>query len=226
MFIDNKYTKWYNIIIANAITRNLTKGIEKHHIIPHSCGGSNDDSNMVPLTLREHYICHLLLTKMLLSPYKEKMLHAVWWMSNARKGLKVNSKIYEMIRRDSANAISEKLTGRTQSAESIAKRVATVTGVKKPKTSATMKGVPRPYVSEALKGRKQSQEVIDKRAAALRGKPSGALGRTQTDEEKALRSSIMKGRESPKKGTQWSAERRAAHELSKQRKQDELKKGK
>lgn len=37
--------------------------IETHHIIPRSLGGSNDDANLVNLTLREHYIAHLLLFK-------------------------------------------------------------------------------------------------------------------------------------------------------------------
>jgi hypothetical protein len=38
-------------------------GYEQHHIIPKCLGGSNDKSNLVLLTYREHYIAHWLLTK-------------------------------------------------------------------------------------------------------------------------------------------------------------------
>ena len=37
---------------------------EKHHVIPKSLGGSNSSSNLVNLTAREHFIAHLLLSKM------------------------------------------------------------------------------------------------------------------------------------------------------------------
>lgn len=37
--------------------------IETHHIIMRSLGGSNDKSNLVNLTLREHYVMHELLVK-------------------------------------------------------------------------------------------------------------------------------------------------------------------
>lgn len=37
--------------------------IETHHIIMRSLGGSNDKSNLVNLTLREHYFMHELLVK-------------------------------------------------------------------------------------------------------------------------------------------------------------------
>ena len=37
---------------------------EKHHIIPLCMGGSDDDSNFVSFTAREHYVAHWLLWKM------------------------------------------------------------------------------------------------------------------------------------------------------------------
>lgn len=73
MFKNNKYTKWYYEIINNATSQNRIKldknnlnykYYEKHHIIPKSLGGNNLQSNLVLLTGREHYICHLLLIKM------------------------------------------------------------------------------------------------------------------------------------------------------------------
>lgn len=40
---------------------------EWHHIHPRSLGGGDEDSNLVELTYREHYLAHWLLTKI----YKE-----------------------------------------------------------------------------------------------------------------------------------------------------------
>ena len=61
MFIENKYTNWYNLIIENAKLqlRKKKNGIyyESHHIIPKSMGGIEE----VLLTAKEHYICHLLV---------------------------------------------------------------------------------------------------------------------------------------------------------------------
>jgi hypothetical protein len=65
MFIKSKYTDYYNNIIANAKKRNVINGFcEKHHIIPKSVGGTDEESNMVILTYKEHYVAHHLLTKM------------------------------------------------------------------------------------------------------------------------------------------------------------------
>ena len=77
MFLQNKYTTYYyNIINASKASPSQVY-TEKHHIIPKSLGGSNDPSNLVRLTARQHYVCHLLLTKMLpKSPNQKKLLHA------------------------------------------------------------------------------------------------------------------------------------------------------
>lgn len=64
MYLQNKYTKWYYGIIESAKSRQLVGYRERHHIIPKSLGGSNDQNNLVSLTAREHFVCHLLLPKM------------------------------------------------------------------------------------------------------------------------------------------------------------------
>jgi hypothetical protein len=59
---------------------------EKHHIIPKSLGGSDAPENIVRLSAREHYICHLLLTK--IHPVGEshfKMVRAFLMMMMASK---------------------------------------------------------------------------------------------------------------------------------------------
>ena len=60
------YQKIYNDLIQKRKNHILNKKIqycERHHILPHSCGGSDDDSNMINLTAKEHFIAHLLLIK-------------------------------------------------------------------------------------------------------------------------------------------------------------------
>lgn len=86
MFNETKYSKWYYTIIENARqqTRVKYQGIyyERHHIIPKSLGGSNNKDNLVLLTAKEHYICHLLLPKMcIVTKHKGKMVYAFMQLS-------------------------------------------------------------------------------------------------------------------------------------------------
>ena len=69
------YEKIYNQIIERAKSRNLDGYSEKHHIIPKCMGGGNNKGNLVNLTAKEHFICHLLLTKMLTGKDKNKMVY-------------------------------------------------------------------------------------------------------------------------------------------------------
>lgn len=48
---------------------------ENHHILPKCLGGTNDKSNLVLLTAREHFICHKLLVE--IYPKNNKLIHAV-----------------------------------------------------------------------------------------------------------------------------------------------------
>jgi hypothetical protein len=67
MFNESKYTRWYYSIVESARCQpNRGSYTEKHHIIPRCMGGTNEKSNLVNLTYREHFICHWLLTKMVI----------------------------------------------------------------------------------------------------------------------------------------------------------------
>ena len=77
IFIDNKYTRWYYNIVNHAKTRTITGYTEKHHIIPKSCGGGNSKNNLVALTAKEHFICHLLLIRMAEGQFRYKMAYAL-----------------------------------------------------------------------------------------------------------------------------------------------------
>lgn len=110
MFLDNKYTKWYISIIDNAKSRVNNGYVERHHIIPRSIGGTDNYENLVDLSAREHAICHILLTKMVIGNAKEKMIHAAWLMINTQHDgykIKLTSKQYEKIRIEHSRTVSE-----------------------------------------------------------------------------------------------------------------------
>ena len=84
MFKDNKYTRCYNNIIDRAKSRVIDGYGENHHIIPRSLGGSDNQDNIVRLTAREHFICHLLLPKMTTDEMLYKMIYAYVIMSGRK----------------------------------------------------------------------------------------------------------------------------------------------
>jgi hypothetical protein len=76
--LDNKYTRWYNQLIDSRKQRIIPQGIyyETHHIIPRSLGGNNFKENKISLLPKEHFVAHLLLTKMFNGQAKYKMWKA------------------------------------------------------------------------------------------------------------------------------------------------------
>ena len=100
MYLHNKYTTIYYNIVNRAKSRILSPDVytEKHHIIPKSLGGDNSKDNLVSLTAKEHYICHMLLPKMTKGKNKSKMIKAAWMiatMGNKNQlRIKVSSRIY------------------------------------------------------------------------------------------------------------------------------------
>lgn len=64
-----KYEIIYNNLMRRAKFRELNNiftnlPLEQHHIKPRSMGGSDNANNLVLLTVREHFLAHLLLFKM------------------------------------------------------------------------------------------------------------------------------------------------------------------
>lgn len=103
MYLTNKYTTWYNKIISCAQQRDVPDCYtEKHHIIPRSLGGDRSESNIVTLTAREHFVCHLLLTKMVSGAAQFKMIKAltmIMGVKNIGKGRYIaNSRWYKYAR--------------------------------------------------------------------------------------------------------------------------------
>ena len=189
MFKDNKYTKWYEAIISKAreqVNCRTEGRFENHHIVPKSLGGSNDPSNLVRLTPREHFICHLLLMKMLDGSNLFKMVAAFNLMVRNTNQLlgrtMVTNRSYDASRfykkvvfsEEHKRKISEAAkrrdpATRKQSAEANAKR------------SAWMKANPK------------TEEHIKKVADSQRGQIRGSWG-SHTEETKVLISRLHAGK--------------------------------
>jgi hypothetical protein len=97
------YRKIYYKIIENR-KQNLYIGYtESHHILPRSLGGSDEKDNLVDLSAKEHFICHLLLTKMYEknTPEYFKMIKAFMMMLKCKSENQkrfMSSKNYSVIR--------------------------------------------------------------------------------------------------------------------------------
>jgi len=98
LFIDNKYTKWYYEIINSALNRTPNGYTEKHRIIPGCMGGKYVPGNVVHLTAREHFVCHLLLTRMITKePYLSKLKYAAILLYSVHDQ-KISSRLYEVLK--------------------------------------------------------------------------------------------------------------------------------
>lgn len=110
------YEKIYNNIIEKARNRKLDENVyvERHHIEPKSLGGSDDSSNIVALTAKEHYICHHLLYKYKKGNDKFKMAHAWFRMCHKSSSQQrfITSRQYEKAKIAHSQAVSKQMKGR------------------------------------------------------------------------------------------------------------------
>lgn len=176
-FIENKYTKIYYKIIYSALNRpNILSYSENHHIVPKSLGGCNKKDNLVRLTAREHFICHILLVKMTFGNNKKKMIHAAIGMKRSRnyQNRYVNSRLYESIKKEFAEISRERNTGKKHSEET--RKKMSLAGLGKPKSETHAKNI-----SLALTGKKRkpmSEETKEKLSEINKGRTSPNLGNT------------------------------------------------
>ena len=156
IFIENKYTTIYYRIVNRAKIRDINGYCEKHHIIPKSLGGDDSKDNLVKLTAREHFVCHLLLTRMTTSVSKSKMVQALCMMMDMHSGNQSryipSSTLYEKARKHRAELMSLN------------------TGSKNPMFGRKHSDETKAKLREAAKLKsKPSKELIEKRANSLRG---------------------------------------------------------
>jgi hypothetical protein len=182
-FLENKYTRWYYIIINNAKNRNFDGYVEKHHIIPRSLNGTDDNNNIVRLTAREHFVCHLLLTKMVAGQHQQLMKFAVGkFVQSAPWQQRIfTSWEYKKIR----ETISHARTGKKHSIESRIKMSARAQG-----RTPWNKGVTGIVHSEesnkkrsyTLTGRKRSDEFCQKVSEGKKGHKAGMTGKKHSED--------------------------------------------
>lgn len=136
MFIENKYKKWYDQIIKNSKHRRLSNQyIERHHIIPKSLGGNDTLDNIAILTAREHFVVHVLLTKMTTGIAKRNMIFALRQLiaSNQYHDRYINARLYETSRLEHAKYMSQLHSNKEVSLET------------RKKISESRKGKPSPF---------------------------------------------------------------------------------
>jgi hypothetical protein len=94
------YQRIYDSLIIKRQKTPATGYTERHHILPRSMGGSDDPTNLVVLSGREHWVAHLLLYKI----YKnQKMAFACHMMAMRceERGIPRvrNSHMYQKVRK-------------------------------------------------------------------------------------------------------------------------------
>ena len=97
----------YEDLIAFRREHPATGYTERHHVIMRSMGGSDDSTNLVALTGREHWIAHLLLHKIHLQSETAHACHMMA-MRCEERGIPFikNSRMYEKIRKECAKLTS------------------------------------------------------------------------------------------------------------------------
>ena len=194
----NKYTTWYNAITDRARTRKLYGYTERHHIIPKSLNGTDDKTNLVDLTAREHFICHWLLTKMHTGEAKSKMIYALNGMKRSnefaqRYETAITSRVYENLKKEFSIIHSATMKGRTPW-----NKGTPITEDQRSKNRKSALGkkhtdIAKSRISEAQIGRKRSEETKEKIRKALKGKPKGPM----SEENKLKISQGTKGKSKP-----------------------------
>jgi hypothetical protein len=161
-FIDNKYKKIYDNIINRAKSRMIDGYTEKHHIIPKSLGGSDNSDNLVHLTAKEHFVCHLLLTKMVIGMDRSRMCYAAWQMThiNGRERYIPSGNMYALLRKN----LSESLKG-------IPKTYTIWLGKKHSDKSKQKQSMVKLGKNNPMFGRKQSDDTINRIKSAQVGVP-------------------------------------------------------
>lgn len=196
------YENIYNLLIEKAKVRTLENiYVEKHHIVPQSMGGTNDDTNLVKLTAKEHFVAHHLLWKM---HRNREMVHAFMLMCNIkRNGVKysVSAKEYQLLKEDNKKFRSEFMTGR------IGNNTGKILSQEwKDNISKGQKGHHRGKGKESsFKGKKHSEESKKILSEKLTGNKNRA-GSTHTAETKQMMRDNRKG----KTKVGWTEERKAA----------------
>ena len=170
------YEKIYNQIIQRAKDENRKKvkgGMyyESHHIIPRCMGGTNDKSNLILLTAKEHYMAHRLLCEVY--PNNRLLLFALWCMINglsrSKKRYIPSGRIYTIIKEESIKKISKAKIGKIRSPFS-AEHKKKMSDSAKYRHRLPFSEETRKKISESNKGKAVSAETKKKMSESRIGK--------------------------------------------------------
>lgn len=246
--------KRYENFIISRIKINLTRDFtnikfDKHHIIPKSMGGTDDENNIIKLTYREHFIAHLLLSRLY---QNNKMTYAFYRMKNKTN----NSKLYESYKNKFIESISgenaywygkpkylqpmygKKLSKNAKLKISIAnkgdnnywrhhqfseehkkKLSESRTGDKNPNYNREFSDEHKRKISNSKLGSKHSDETKEKISNAVSGKNNPRYGVIVSDETKKKMSESLKGRKNSKESIEKQAAKLRGKKLSDEIKQ-------
>lgn len=176
--------RYINFIYSRKF-REIPEGtyVEKHHIIPRSLGGNDEESNLIILTGREHFIAHMILWKV----FGGKMATAFWFMSfNNRKHCfnNLTSRQYEELKK-----------------EAFTYRRCWNKGIKLEEyyDKETYDTVYKKYV-EARTGIYHSEETKKEMSKNRQGEKNPFYGRKHTEDTKKRQSEVKKGKNHPNYG--------------------------
>jgi len=168
------YQKTYYKLILKAKARGKVEGYkEVHHIVPKCVKGSDDPSNLVELTAKEHFIAHLLLAE--IYPNSQKLKYALWMMASmeapSQGRYKVSANMYKIIKEQ----ISKKSIEHRQ------------------KISDSLKRAYTEGTRTSNVGKKMPKEFGESISRAKKGMTGTNLGKPMTEEQKLKISEKLKG---------------------------------
>lgn len=157
----NRYIKF----IESRKTREINGLFDRHHIIPKSMNGTDDASNIIKLTYREHFLAHWMLWKAF---ENSQMTHAFWYMTQ-KKMSKLSSHTYQVLKESRFNLLKgntnasgkRSLESRTNMSNAQLKSNKHPTrGKKRPDHSKKMSGEHNPMYGTISPTRGKKMEVV------------------------------------------------------------------
>jgi hypothetical protein len=172
------------------VPRVLDEYVERHHVIPRALRGSNDPSNVVVLTFREHFLAHWLLTKFVIAEGdRRKMQSALWrtvhqynlpthviakWRYPIAKRAHRDSQVGSTHTPEHTAKQAAKLRGVPKAPDHIAKVAKALTGKRhsdeakaRMRVAQVKSPEQRAKIAKSLTGHKRSQTSIDNQKATL-----------------------------------------------------------
>ena len=200
IFLNNKYTTWYyriiNCIILLGRTKHTKNNVnyvyyERHHILPRAifpeyANMNKSKDNIVLLTAREHYVVHLLLTKMTSGPNRYKMGRALYMFKGRNTitpdSIKMNSRHHQKI----IDSLDLKHSEETK------KRISkTNTGKKRSEETKRKMSEDRSGANNKMRGRPLSKDHKEKISKSKSGERNGMFGKTMSEDVRRKISNTM-----------------------------------